>query len=648
MKIKRLSIANFLTIGDACLSLDNKGLVLIQGVNEDDTSARSNGAGKSSVPDAVCWALFGETARGESGDAVVNDKVKKNCRVSALIEDGATLYRISRHRKHSEHKNATIVEVSGDAGVSWVDQSKGTEKETQEAIVKILGCSYEVFSAAIYAGQEAMPDIPKATDKQLKLMVEEAAGIDRIESAYVIARAKETAAKQALDLARSGLEGVRARINNEELSLGTTRVRHEEFEAGRPARIAECEAEREAAQNALVQLVPELKALDKGVIEARAAELEAHLMSARSMETELARLRGIVSACASQVSVASSELTRLGNEAKLAKANLDNAHERLREPCSACGKSHDEKDLETLRAHLSAELNKKLMLLRDAKLRDQNARDALAAAEKERDGYAATIPVVHEVVKERSELSDKLVRLSQLSASALNLRNRRDNAAAKIAAINGEANPYAGLIAATEERIKTLQIEREALESSVEAATRHLCVANATVRVLGPAGVRAQILDTVTPFLNERTSEYLGVMSDGNTHAVWSTLSSTTKGELREKFCIEVTNDKGAKSFKGLSGGEKRKVRLATMLALQDLVASRATKPINLWIGDEIDDAMDDAGIERLMAILEKKARDKGTVLVISHNELRDWIDNVAVVTKESSGVSKVEGALNV
>ena len=106
-----------------------------------------------------------------------------------------------------------------------------------------------------------------------------------------------------------------------------------------------------------------------------------------------------------------------------------------------------------------------------------------------------------------------------------------------------------------------------------------------------------------------------------------------------------MENEKGAKSFKGLSGGEKRKVRLATMLALQDLVASRAVKPVDLWIGDEIDDALDPAGLERLMGVLERKARERGTVLVVSHAELRDWIDQVVTVTKRG-GLSTIEGAL--
>jgi DNA repair exonuclease SbcCD ATPase subunit len=166
------------------------------------------------------------------------------------------------------------------------------------------------------------------------------------------------------------------------------------------------------------------------------------------------------------------------------------------------------------------------------------------------------------------------------------------------------------------------------------------------VKVFGPAGVRAQILDTVTPFLNARTADYLSVLSDGAMQAIWTTLTKSATGDLKEKFSIEVTHSKGADEFAGLSGGEKRKVRLACALALQDLVASRATQPIDLWIGDEVDDALDPSGLERLMTILERKARERGTVLVISHSDLRDWIDNVTTVTKQGQWQSVVEGSL--
>ena len=73
MRIETVKIENFLGISEAELSLDNRGLLLIQGENRDDPSAKSNGAGKSTIPDAISWCLFGKTARGVSSDDVIND-----------------------------------------------------------------------------------------------------------------------------------------------------------------------------------------------------------------------------------------------------------------------------------------------------------------------------------------------------------------------------------------------------------------------------------------------------------------------------------------------------------------------------------------------------------------------------------------------
>ena len=45
------------------------------------------------------------------------------------------------------------------------------------------------------------------------------------------------------------------------------------------------------------------------------------------------------------------------------------------------------------------------------------------------------------------------------------------------------------------------------------------------------------------------------------------------------------------------------------------------------------------------MGLLDEKARERGTVLVISHNELSDWIRDQATVTKKD-GFATVTGAL--
>jgi DNA repair exonuclease SbcCD ATPase subunit len=188
MKFTDIEIQNVLTIGEAKFRLDGLGLVHVEGINDDESSADSNGAGKSSVVDAVNWCLWGSTARGVSGDEIINTTPGKDAKVSTTIDDDGELYRVERYRKAKKFKNGLFLFRFDAATGEWADITKGTNALTQKQVERLLGCSEDVFKAAVYSGQEDMPDIPRMTDKQLKLLVEQAAGVDVLASAYEIAR----------------------------------------------------------------------------------------------------------------------------------------------------------------------------------------------------------------------------------------------------------------------------------------------------------------------------------------------------------------------------------------------------------------------------------------------------------------------------
>ena len=272
---------------------------------------------------------------------------------------------------------------------------------------------------------------------------------------------------------------------------------------------------------------------------------------------------------------------------------------------------------------------------------DKEARAHELALIAYRDGMTDVSAAMFEI----KGLQDKITEAARLKSLLDSQKEAVTREKSNLDETKKAENPFADMVKSLEAALSSAEAEAGKVAEEVQVAQEAAVIANCAVKVFGPAGVRAYVLDTVTPYLNERTSHYLGTLSDGLIEAVWTTLAKNAKGELTEKFAIEVVKETGGKSFKALSGGQKRKVRLACALALQDLVASRASKPISLWIGDEIDDALDEAGLERLMVVLEEKAREKGTVLVISHNSLRDWIRETTVVTMEG-GKSTVSGAL--
>lgn len=644
MKILDLVLQNFLTVGEARIQLDNRGLVLIQGENEDDSSALSNGSGKSSIVDGLCWTLFGVTARGVTGDAVVNRTAKKNTMTKVYIQDEGDVYSIQRFRKHSAYKNSLLVDkVDAPFGRSLVSMTKGTDKETQEVVGTIIGCSYEVFTSSIYAGQERMPDLPAMTDKFLKVLIEEAAGVSVLEEAHNIAKTRLNVEKHKLNELMSELTANNSRLNLTKDHLENEQTKQKEFDETKRDRVKAKLAEV-LPQQSQIKLYNERKArIDESALLGRKEQLQELIKHANEINTKAQHAKDEWRQAQWNQQTIQKDYDSKAREVRQYVAEIKSIDSLVGSDCKECGKSICGHDVEDAR---KAKRAKAESVANEAKLFKAKLDTNLSTLEKlEATAKEANASIVN-VVELTEELRNIDAILNSLSATNERIKTHEANIAdikKQANAMFVEENPFNESAVRLTEQLENLKTGSAKLEVDVESATQSVSLHTAAVGVYGAGGVRAHILDTVTPFLNERTREYLGALADGNIHATWTTLSKTAKGELKEKFSIAVTNDTGSDSFAGLSGGEKRKVRLATALALQDLVSSRATKPIELFIGDEIDDALDSAGIERLMAVLERKARERGTVLVISHNELRDYID-LCITVHKKDGQSKVSG----
>ena len=645
MRFTRFSVAGFMAIGSATLDLNDKGLVLIQGENLDDASAKSNGAGKSSIPDALSWCLFGVTARGEAGDAIINNNAKYALTSVQIDVDEDHQYVVSRFRKHPKYKNQVHVAriVDGDT----VDLTAGTSKATQELINKIIGCDHTVFNAAIYQGQEKMPNLPTYTDKQLKELVEETAGINILQDCYIKARDKRRGAETILKSCDERLGIVEEALEKCKHDLKVVKTRSHAWQADRDGRVAAKKAtydekglEWEAARKRLDSAEEHREKIEDNI-----KTLKKTLKRRDDMEQDLKRLVAEVaekkSALLLEEKTVEGQETVLNDKAR----SLEHVEERVGTPCSKCGKPIEEEDLVSVIERLKNEIVEATVNLRESKSARDKAEERYLKAQKIVDEFEASIPDYSEAADKLAKCREVISKIDSMASTVDLLWASLQEAEAIWKEAKSEKNPH---LEAQETLVTDIADYKKSVKKhkkDYEAAVVETRLYDKAVEVFAPAGVRAHILDHVTPFLNARTSHYLSTLSDGNLSAIWTTLSTTAKGELREKFSIEVTNEKGGKSFGLLSGGEKRKVRLACAMALQDVVSQRATKPIDLFMADEIDDALDEAGLERLMAILDEKARERGTVLVVSHNNLNDWIREVSTVRKKG-GEATISGAL--
>ena len=133
MKVKfhKVIIDNFLSFGHAEVALENCGYTLVEGINHNPKDgAKSNGSGKSSIFNAICYALTGETINGLSNN-LNNIITKGDMGVELEFSVDDDFYDIKRTRDIKGHANLKIF-INGE------DKSGKGVRESEEVLKQFL------------------------------------------------------------------------------------------------------------------------------------------------------------------------------------------------------------------------------------------------------------------------------------------------------------------------------------------------------------------------------------------------------------------------------------------------------------------------------------------------------------------------------
>ena len=146
VKFEKISIKGFLSIGEAEIDLADQGMVYVTGKNNSPGNQDSNGAGKSTIFEAIMYALTGTTLRGTKD--VVNIYWKGYTEVALSLSVDDVHYDIIRTRNHPELKNNLKIYRDGQ------DISGVGLKKSEDTLKKELGqLSSSLVSSVIILGQ---------------------------------------------------------------------------------------------------------------------------------------------------------------------------------------------------------------------------------------------------------------------------------------------------------------------------------------------------------------------------------------------------------------------------------------------------------------------------------------------------------------
>jgi DNA repair exonuclease SbcCD ATPase subunit len=178
-----------------------------------------------------------------------------------------------------------------------------------------------------------------------------------------------------------------------------------------------------------------------------------------------------------------------------------------------------------------------------------------------------------------------------------------------------------------------MQQELGEWDAKAKQLTAKLNTINTLVKTFSTTGLVAYKIENLVKDLEGISNEYLGELSGGRFQISFQISGS-------DKLNVVITDNGTDIDILALSGGERARVNVATLLAIRKLMQSLSQSRINLLILDETIEALDVDGKEKLIEVLLKE-ESLNTVLV-SHGFSHPLLEKVHVVKRNN--ISKIEG----
>lgn len=613
----KLELKNFMSWSSSGNVLKfGSGIELVQGLNQDVSSASSNGSGKSSLFESIVWALYDQTFRDVQKDQVVRSG-SDLCSVVVEFESMGCAYRVERTRTA---KGSGSVSLSKWSDSSWVNISRSTMADTNDAIEHIIGVPFSVFVSLNYFGSRYGSRFTDLNDSDRKEFLGSLIGISKFEEMKGPIKNLLGAAQSEVLGDESAANLLKTQLDSLEESLLSETEFVESKEKDRKSRHKLAKQKHAEVKRTLQEMTPEFHRLSD-LIKNRDVELRGFKSKQDSLISERRSLNATKAAyqethddLVSQLSKKQKELSDTSNQIckKCGNQLTDDQKSRIRLDLA--------KDIREINAKVvTAANNLKGVAVQEEELQFKISN--LVGPQPDQD---------FEDIKTRfesisSEYNECLLKVSEYEAEIRSNENPDPD-------LNRNLEKYRS---SKQSKEKQLEEVSNRLKQSEQKKSKLETIYN----LFGPQSLISYLMDEILVELNGELASISEQMFGGDYALKLVPSKILKKGTEDNKISVVYTTPAG--SYSGSSDGEKRKADIAIFLAVNRLASRIGVGATNMIVADEALDTLDMVAAKQVVSVLSEYDPNKH-IFLISHSDLVTPFVTHSMTVERNQGVSNI------
>jgi len=618
---KKVTLQNFFSFGPNTeeLDLSKPGLYLING---------ENGSGKSSIFDAVTFALFGQVTKKITLPEIVNEKSDQDCKVTLEFQVGKDTYYIERYRKHRKYYDDAYLFKNGKDKEHLI--SKSNKTDTQELIESIIKFNYKSFVNAVMMSQESVSSFIDADPAKKKEIIENILQINVMTKYHWIAQRKRQQLGKDIEL----LDRETLQMEN---NLGGVKQSMTDY-------VKSCKKQKTEAEAKIEKFKLQLQEIENTDIEDElkkiktsqrlAKEIEQKHISEQSLQDKIKTFKreyeniestkieylSFIDTNSSMIKKNESEIKRIQKSHETLSLQVEEVKSNP-EKCPLCKNEINEHDhrmwvqekQEEL-SHIQDNINEKERQQESLRSKIKEWQDKIEEVDialQETNSKIAKIK--QEIDLLQKEIKNIEIPKTMDEAELKELESKKKELEIKIQELKTKEFIDISYLESLEKQARNIEEEYKKNKKDLKEKQKKYLIMEWWEQSFSSKkkSMKSWCINNIVGYFNARIKFYMDRFFDGQ-------IQVQMDNELNES----ITRKDKDRTFGQFSGGQKRRLNLSILFALNSLVKANISTKINIMFLDEIlSNYLDDKGVSTVLELLEEMKDQGETAFIVEHRD---------------------------